>query len=119
MKQIYQSKKRLSKEPKTLSFNVVKRFLKEDELKMFLESYQANQVRGNGGSVRRITLMKPITKEEKELLEFYVKDLDTPVSEWGEGKGLPIGVIYGKAIRVAIRVIAQHNHILDEVVTED
>lgn len=98
----------------SLSTKVIERFLHGEDLEKFLQTYNDHK-KGFSGNKRGVMLQQPLTKEEFEILEYYIKDTDKPLKQFAEEKGLSMGSVFGRASRIALRVIAQHVEILNKI----
>lgn len=98
---------------KTLSLKVVERFMQGQDLENFVKQYQAN--RKSAG--RENILNQPITEEDLYILKEYTTNMDRSIQDLADAVGIHMTSIYGRAMRVAVRVIAQHPEVLDQVVT--
>lgn len=104
--------------PKSLNVDVLARFMKGQELEAFLQSYKSN-LKSTGGQSRETVLQQPIPKEDIELLKTYVTEFNRNIKGIAKETGLPIGTVYSRSVRVAIKIIAQNPEILNKYLEED
>ena len=101
-----------TKQPKTLSVKVLSRYMKEEELKTFLQNYKNNTTSGKGIS-RETILQQPLLKEDLEILKNYVTVFDAKLIDVAKERGITLHALYTKVLRLAVRVVAQNPSVLD------
>lgn len=104
-----------NKLPNTFQLAVVSRFLQGTDMEKFWKQYEAARLTIGAGLTRKTVLFQPIPKEDLEILKMYVLELDTSLRELSRKTGIPVGSFLGRAGRIAIKIIAQHPKILDEI----
>lgn len=100
---------------KYINMNVVKKFLSEKEFEEFTEKYLANREH-LGQNLREWSLKRPITADEMEIIRFYTQDTKRPMKEYCAEKKVKPGYVYGRVQKIALRIVAQHPEVLDQVV---
>ena len=103
--------------PTTLSRKIIERFLQGKELEDFFAQYNAK--RNSIGGSRANMLQQPITEEDLYILTQYTTNTDKTLKEVAESISSNISAVFGRAGRIALRVIAQHPEILKQVVVRE
>ena len=98
---------------RNLKTEVFKRFMSQEDLDLLLKQYKENlnTVGGNRESI----LSAPLDEEEKEIIKFYILDTNKKVQDFTKTRNIRIGAVYGRAQRIALRVLFQHPEIVREL----
>lgn len=104
---------------KTLSLKIISRFLKGGDLENFLKNYHSNKLGAGNPSSRTYYLAQPLTPDDLALLKFYCLDTEKSIADFAKERGIHYTSIYAKALRVALRFIAQHPAMLKELTDEE
>jgi hypothetical protein len=93
---------------KALQLKVLRRFMSDEEIKIMLEGYAQNSIRGFSNKKREVWLSTPISGLEKRLLYDYFFNLETTLRDIGKKHGIRTAAITGnKAWKVGIRILFQ------------
>ena len=87
--------------------------MSQEDLDLLLKQYKENlnTVGGNRESI----LSAPLDEEEKEIIKFYILDTNKKVQDFTKTRNIRIGAVYGRAQRIALRVLFQHPEIVREL----
>jgi len=93
---------------KTISTDVVKRFMSEDQLNAFMAKYDSNKKSLGANMNREDRLSKPISDQEAEMLRFYLEDVTKSLTEYEKTHGMRVGTIGHKCSRIALKLLFQN-----------
>lgn len=102
--------------PQTFNIKVMQRMMSEEEMEAFVKKYQDHKKNLHG---RGEALSQSITNEDLYILREYCLNQDRPLADLAEELGGHMSTFFGRAQRIAVRVIAQHPEVLDQVITQE
>lgn len=105
-------------EPKLIRTDILKRFMKEEDLQRLITSYRQNK-RGKGNIDRKALFELPIPKQDIELLKLYVTEFEITLDEIARNNNTTRGQFYSKVLRTAVNVVYKHPEVLDQLLSEE
>ena len=93
---------------KVVMVDIMRRFMREEEISNFIRQYRSNLFKQHRVSDRSETLGERLTPEELDALRWYVEDTDVSVKEMAEQMNITYGRLVGLAQRAAVKWIFQH-----------
>lgn len=99
---------------KSLSLNVLKRYMSEEELSKILEGYAEHKLTTGawGHKDRSVSLSMPLNDKEMQMLVDYITDFSTSVMELETKHGLKKNGLRSKVQAYSARFIYQNREIL-------
>ena len=107
MTQAAQAGSEAAQRSKTLQTEVLRRFMSEREMTAFLASYR-NNLKNVREVNRKANLEKELSKEEKEMVETYLRETDTPIKELAKIFGLKEHTFHYRVSQLALRIVYQN-----------